>query len=74
MMVLRRFLADQRGSGTTSSAVRIGLFVVAALALIGVAYVKVIQPLMSHAQTCASNAATSTSGIATGAGATLSGC
>ena len=71
---LHRFLTDERGSGTTSSAIRIGLFVVAGLAVVGLAYTKVIAPLMASAGTCATAAAGSTSGIASGAGAALAGC
>lgn len=73
---IQLLLADERGSGTTSSAIRIGLFVVAGLALVGIAYEKVIAPLMTQAGTCASAAAGSTSGASTGAGASIgsTGC
>lgn len=68
-----RFWREQRAEGTSTGALRIAVWVVVALAVIGVVGPK-IYAAMSHGQTCEDAAATqTTAGFVSGQGS-VGGC
>ena len=56
LALARRFVAEERADETTSSTVRIAIWVLAALAVMGFVGGKVIYPMLTKANNCAQTA------------------
>lgn len=64
---IRRFLKEEKASETTTSGLRIALFVAIGLSVIGTVLAKVIYPMVTKTQNCANAAATiGTSSVTSG--------
>lgn len=72
-MAIRRFWAQERAEGTSSGALRIAIWIVVALAVIGVVGPKIYSS-MSHASTCQSVGTSQTTATYVSGAGTIAGC